>query len=314
MKTYICFVFTVLLLLSCSEMEIQWERIVTVAGAGNYSIADISSHRNTYVTGTYWTENRGPFCVTAQYNDNGAIVWHAEYEPADAKATYGRKVLRSHGITESNGGVFVHAQVTDNTGYINSALIRYDSLGTIMWVRMVQKPAEESERESVMLVDYAGDIYLAGLRIDGEGDISIFVSKYDGEGEKMWSTSYFNPDIQFRHIKCDVREHGEFAMAGVLEDSRDFGLVRYDDMGHVAGVVRFETVEQEEMLTDIEIDLRGTVYMTGMSFNDTTYNDFLTAAYDNENKLVWSQRCDGTGHLDDIPRGMAIDGLSRGDH
>ncbi len=297
----------VLVLINCSEMEIQWERAVDVAGAGNYSIADITSHHDTYVTGTYWTENRGPFCVTAQYDENGDIVWHAEYEPAGVKATYGRKVLCRHGIAKREYGVFVHAQVTNNAGHINSALIRYDSLGNIMWVRMVQKSAEESERESVMLVDYAGDIYLAGLRTDIKGDISIFVSKYDREGEKMWSTSYFNPDIQFRHIKCDVREHGQFAMAGVLEDSRDFGLVRYDDMGHVASFVRFETVEQEEMLTDIEIDLNGTAYMTGMSYDSETHNDFLTVVYDKNDSLVWSRRYDGVGHLDDIPRGMAID-------
>jgi hypothetical protein len=235
------------------------------------------------------------------------MVWHAEYEPAGMKATYGRKVVRSHGIAGKDEGVFVHAQVTDSAGYINSALIRYDSLGMILWVRMAQKPIDESERESVMLVDYAGDIYLAGLRTDIGGDISMFVSKYDREGEKLWSTSYFNPDIQFRHIKCDVRERGQFAMAGVLEDSRDFGFVRFDDMGHVSGFVRCETAEQEEILTDIEIDLEGNVYMTGMSHNDATHNDFLTVVYDTTNGVVWSRRCDGGGHLNDIPRGMAID-------
>lgn len=301
------FLCAALLLLRCSEMEIQWESAVDVAGTGNYSITDISLRHDVYVTGTYWTENRGPFCLTVQYDETGEVVWHAEYEPAGVKATYGRRVLPRRGITGRNEGVFVHAQVIDSVDHINSALVRYDSLGNIMWVRMAQKTAEESERESMMLVDYAGDIYLAGLRTDVDGHVSIFVSKYDSEGEKMWGTSYFNPDIQFRHIKCDVRERSHFALAGILEDSRDFGLVRYDDMGHVTRFVQFETVEQEEMLADIEIDLNGAVYMTGMSFNDTTHNDFLTVVYDSENTLVWSHRCDGAGHLDDIPRGMAID-------
>ncbi|KPK73642.1 hypothetical protein AMJ87_01100 [candidate division WOR_3 bacterium SM23_60] len=307
MKNYICCAFAVVLLLNCSEMEVQWEKSIDILGAGNYSITDISLRHGVYVTGTYWTEDRGPFCITAQYNESGEVVWYAEYGPAGVKATYGRKVLPHHSVAGRNEGVFVHAQVIDSAGYINSALIRYDSLGDIMWVRMAQKAAEESERESMMLVDYDGGIYLAGLRADGDGNISIFVSKYDRDGETMWSTSYLNPDIQFRHIKCDVRERGQFALAGVLEDSRDFGLVRYDDMGHVTRYVRFETSEQEEMLADIEIDPNGTVYMTGMSFSDMTHNDFLTVVYDRENTLLWTQRCDGAGHLDDIPRGMAID-------
>jgi hypothetical protein len=306
MKEYIGFLFTVLLL-NCSEMEIQWEKTIDIAGAGNYSITDVALRHDVYFTGTYWTENRGPFCVTAQYDENGEVVWHAEYEPAGANATYGRKVLPHGSVAGRDEGVFVHAQVVDSTGHINSALIRYDSLGAIVWVRMVQEPAEESERESVMLVDYSGDIYLAGLRTDSGGTISIFISKYDTEGDKVWSTTYFNPDIQFRHIKCDVRDGSQFVMAGVLEDSRDFGFVRFDRMGHVASFVRFETVEQEEMLADIELDVDGTVSMTGMSFSERTHSDFLTVVYGKEDTVVWSQRRDGAGHFDDIPRGMAID-------
>ncbi len=310
MKKYIYIAFVVLLLTQCREMEKEWERNVEVTGPGNYSITDIFSHEDTYITGTYWTDDRGPYCITAKYDEQGELVWHAEYEPPDMKATYGRKVMSlttEHGVIATKKGVFVHAQVTDNADHINSVLIRYDSLGNFTWVRMVEKPSEESERESMMLVDYAGDMYLAGLRTDAGGAVSIFVNKYDLDGEKLWSTSYFNPAIQFRHIKCDVKERGQLVMAGLLEDSRDFGFIRYDRMGHVASFTQCATAEQEEMLADIEVDINGAVYMTGMSYSGETHNDFLTIAYDNDNNLVWSQRFDGAGHQDDIPRGIAID-------
>ncbi|MEE8597637.1 MAG: hypothetical protein V3T09_07505, partial [bacterium] len=64
----------ILLFLGCSEMETKWTGKFDAASPGNYRINSIySSKTGTYVTGTHWTTDKGPFCITAKYDPNGEL-------------------------------------------------------------------------------------------------------------------------------------------------------------------------------------------------------------------------------------------------
>jgi len=299
-----------LLILNCARMETKWVALFDVAGEGNYTITDISSYKDTYVTGTYWTDDMGPFCITAKYDEDGNPEWHIVYEVHDFKSIQGKsiEVLQTEeGILDIQRGVYVYIRAVDRAGRRNSVLVKYDSLGNLEWERILQKSADESERESMMLSDYAGDIYTAGLRTDLHGAVTVFITKYSQAGVKLWSTSYYNPTIRFRHIKCDVRSPDQFIIGGILEEGRDLCYLRYDSIGTLVSITRHESPEQEDVLADIKIDMQGNVYMAGVSTSSETDDDYLTVVYSRDNDLLWQNRYDGRAHLDDIPKAVTVD-------
>ncbi len=298
------------MLLNCGKMETKWVALFDVVGEGNYTLTDISSYEDTYVTGTYWTNEIGPYCITAKYDEEGGLEWHVLYEARDFKSTQGRsiEVLQTEeGILDIQRGIYVHIQATDRAGRRNSVLVKYDSLGNVEWERILQKAADDSERESVMLSDYAGDIYITGLRADPQGAVTVFITKYSQSGEKLWSTSYYNPNIRFRQIKCDVRSPGDIVIGGVLEAERDLCYLRYDSIGTLVRIERHESPEQENILADIKIDLQGNVYMAGVSTSSETGDNYLTVVYSTDDTLLWENRYDGRAHLDDAPQVIAVD-------
>lgn len=304
------YILSTLVVLNCGRMETKWVALFDAAGEGNYTLTDISSYEDAYVTGTYWTNDIGPYCITAKYDEQGELEWHVVYEPQGFKSTQGRsiEVLQTEeGILDIQRGIYVHIQATDRTGRRNSVLVKYDSLGNVAWERILQKTADESEAESVMLSDYAGDIYVAGLRADALGAVAIFITKYSQTGDKLWSTGYYNPNIRFRHVKCDVRRPGDFIIGGILEEGRDLCYLRYDSIGTLVSITQHKSPEQENVLADIKIDLRGNVYMAGVSTREETGDDYLTVVYNTDNVLLWENRYDGRAHLDDAPVAIAVD-------
>ncbi len=294
-------------------METKWVRKLDVAGEGNYSITDISSHKETCVTGAYWTDDIGPYCITAHYGEDGELVWHAVYQSHDFRATQGKSVLllqTEQGLIETEKGVYVHIQTTSKAGLRGSALIKYDTLGNLLWERFIQKAADESELHSTMVADYAGNIYITGLRADANDAVSIFITKFNNSGEKLWSTSYYNPNLRFRYVKCDVMRPDQFLIGGVLEENRDLCFMRYDSIGTLVSISRYETLEYEDELADMKIDMQGNVYMAGARTRSESGKDYLTVVHDKKNNLLWAQHFDGQAHLDDIPKDMVVDDSS----
>lgn len=309
MKRILCFAGA-LLGISCARMETKWVVRFDVVGEGNYTITDISSYEDTYATGTYWTNDTGPSCITAKYDEDGELAWHVVYEMHDFKTTQGRsiEVLQTEeGILAIQKGIYVYIGAVDTVGRSNSILVKYDSLGNLAWEKILQKSEDENERESMMLSDYAGDIYIAGLRTDLHDAVTVFVTKYSQSGEKLWATSYYNPAVRFRHIKCDVRSPDQCIIGGILDDNRDLCYLRYDSIGTLVSITRHESPEHEDILADIKVDLQGNVYMAGVSTSGEADEDYLTVVYNRDNDLLWQNRYDGRAHLDDIPKALIVD-------
>lgn len=313
-NVYIVYIITIILLfLGCSEMEIKWVKKFDPAGPGNYRINKISSFKkgSTYVIGKYWTADKDPYCITAKYNANGELEWHKIYEKEDLRATEGKSIrmMRTQDdLLEKRWNIYVHVQTTDRANIKNSTFIKYDSLGNLEWERIVEKLSEEeSELESVMLTDYADNIYIAGLRTNSKDSINIFITKYNKLGEKIWSTIYYNPNLYVRHVKFDIKKPDQFLIGGVSESTKDFFFIRYDSLGEFMSLTKHQSPEHENILADIQMGMEGNVYLAGTCFSNETGIDYLTLAYDKNDSLLWANRFDGASHMDDIPKAIALD-------
>jgi hypothetical protein len=303
----IVYLTTIIALLSgCSEMEIKWVKKFDAPGPGNYRINDIAG---TYITGSFWAADSGPQCFTAKYDDAGELEWYKILELNNLKTAEGKSIsalIGKVGILEKSKGIYVHAQITDSTDFRRSALMRYDPFGNIGWEKIVDCPADENELESVMLSDYSGNVYIAGLRSKTDETLNIFIAKFNQSGEKIWATNYYNPGLYLSNVRFDVKKEDQIVVGGVLEASRDFFFIRYDSAGEFLSLKRHETPEQESLLTDIKIDPEGNVYITGISYGGETGYDYLTIVYSNNDSLLWTKHFDGPAHMDDIAKAIAV--------
>lgn len=306
MKKHIYVTISILLFLCCSEMETKWTGKFDAAGTGNYRINSIySSKTGTYVTGTHWTTDKGPFCITAKYDPNGELEWHKIYEQQYLKAAQGKSILvaKEHAL-DTIPDIYVLCQANDIYGIRKVVLIKYDSLGNIQWDKVIEEST--GKITSKILLDYQGNIYIAGWSTNPRDSINIFIAKYEPSGELAWFTKYYNPSLVFSDLKFDIRKGDQILIGGALEKTQDFFFMRYGSLGNFLSLTKYESPEQENILADIKMGVDGSVYLTGTSFSNESNNDYLTVAYDKDNNLLWAKRFDSV-RLDDVARAITVD-------
>ncbi len=291
-------------------MEIKWTKEIDAAGPGNYRINSLSPIRkeSVCITGSYWTASSDLQCFTAKCDSTGEFEWFKIFEHHNHRSVEGKSIAALQGgagALQTEKGIYVHTYLTDSSGIERSALMRYDSFGILGWEKIVDGPSDEREVESVMLTDYSDGIYIAGLRKTINGDLRIFIAKYNQSGEKIWITYCDNPALNTPQVEFDVKKPNQIIIGGVSETNNDFFYIRCDSLGRFKNIETLETPQKESILTDIKIDVKGNVFITGISHTEETGNDYLTAVYDESDSLIWAKRFDGPAHMDDIPKAIA---------
>jgi hypothetical protein len=132
----------------------------------------IDEEQNIYITGiSYGTESSTDY-TTIKYNSNGEQQWCALY---NGEANFRDEV---YGIAvDAAGNVYVTgwSSVTDG---MNCVTIKYNTYGVQQWIQSYFAPAGGTNCTNSIVVDAAGNIYVAGFS-DGEGSAAdIILIKY----------------------------------------------------------------------------------------------------------------------------------------
>ncbi len=298
----------VLLVVACSEMETKWTREIDVLGPGNYRVNGISSIKNEiYVIGTYWKEEKSPRCFTAKYDADGSLDWFSIFESPGIEQTVGVQIIASMTSAEpldASSEVYGLIQTRDTTGHQGIVLLRYDTLGNTDWQNTVI--SSEGTLNATLLSDHVGNLYVAGWEKDVESKASVYVGKYSESGDAAWFTKYYNEQIDFNHLKCDIMQSNRLVLAGVLTSSEELFYMKYDGSGQFMGYTIHEGPKVNE-LSDVKIDPNGYVYLTASFNRNETGEDYITVAYDKNDNLLWTSRFDGNAHRNDTPKTIAVD-------
>jgi len=309
MRKFIYLTCIVFLFLCCSEIEIKWTKKFDAAGLGNYRINDLYSFRDIYVTGAYWASDQNTSCITAKYSEEGELEWFNTYKQQNPKITEGKSILIIKGdVVEDNPDVCVLMESADMNNIRNAILIKYDSLGTIEWEKIIEE--SPGAIESKIFADDQNNIYVAGWKKNSEESITIFIAKYRSSGEFVWSSEYYNLSLSSSNLKFNINSGNQFLISGIIENSWDFFFMRYDGQGKFLGFTTCETPEQEIILADAKIDNEGNVYLTGTTLSSETGNNYITVAYDKNNNVLWRKHFDGENHLDDVSQALSLDDSS----
>jgi hypothetical protein len=144
---------------------------------------------------------------------------------------------------------------------------KYDSSGTLLWVRTYNGPANGSERFSEMVTNVAGNLYVTGLS-PGIGTGNDYATvKYDSLGNEVWVRRYDGPssndDVPFG---IAIGGGNVYVTGGSYAD---YLTIKYDSAGNQIWVHRYNGPGNSgDVAVDVAADAGGNVWITGRSAGD----------------------------------------------
>lgn len=239
-----------------------------------YTVATDSAG-NTYVTGFFKTPNItfGTTTLTnaginkadiflVKYDKNGNCKWAKSSGGTDSDMP-GSVATDNYGnvyLTGSYGSTSISFDTTTFTitGYTGFFLVKYDSLGNVIWAK--NQPGTCSASGYAVSVDIAGNIYVSGsfssfscpsvtfgtTVLTSMGGNEIFLAKFDNNGNVLWATSVgginheYDPNVTIDNLG-NVYLCGYFFSPSMIigsttltnMGSNDLFISKYDSLGNV---------------------------------------------------------------------------------
>lgn len=141
---------------------LQWSQ--TYEGTGSdYDRANklvLQANGNVAVTGrSIGTITTAEDLILLNYNGtSGTLIWERRYDGGNTQYDEGKDISQ-----DSNGDLYVTGY-SYNTGSNNNFLtLKYDTLGTMIWLVKYNGPANNSDQAYAMTIDDIGNIYVTGL-------------------------------------------------------------------------------------------------------------------------------------------------------
>jgi uncharacterized delta-60 repeat protein len=272
---------------------------VTVDGTGN-----------VYVSGYSFGSGSGYDYATVKYGPDGSQLWAARYNGPGNGTDVGEAIA-----VDSAGNVYVTGySYGGNTTTNDYATIKYDANGTQLWVARYNGPGNGIDIPFAIAVDNAGNAHVTG-RSFGSGTASDYATiKYATNGTQLWLARYNGPgngtDFAFA-LALDgagnVYVTGQ--SFGGTGNSFDYGTVKYGPNGNQLWAARYNgPASGNDFAFGLAFDGTGNVCVTGGSYGGAlTTNDIATVKYSTNGTQLWAARYDGSAHLDDIGRAIAVD-------
>ncbi len=162
--------------LSNAQVSIAWSN-----APGGDALAVDQLH-NVY--SAIWDYNPGGDITLTKRNTNGVVLWNATYNNTDNS----RHEVVTWLETDNQNNCLVAGTI--RSGYSNpvnaaSLLMKYDSLGNLLWRKVFESSFEGSYTRKI-LVDGADNIYVLGLGTGSNGQVTR-VKKFDPNGISLWT-------------------------------------------------------------------------------------------------------------------------------
>jgi hypothetical protein len=183
-----------------STGTLLWLRQLGVTSQLSYGFAVAAdSFANSYVVGGTTGGLNGNVQTgfsdyfMAKYDSSGTLLWLRQLGAASADS-YARGVaVDSSGNSYVVGDTFGGLNGNTQTGLEESFIAKYDSAGTLLWLRQLSAVASQASYADGVTVDSAGDSYVVvGSTSGGQdgntqtGSEDFFVAKYDSSGTLLW--------------------------------------------------------------------------------------------------------------------------------
>ncbi len=290
--------------------EIVWQASHNGSASNFDSAADVlvDADGNSYVLGRERVTDQASNLWLQQYMADGTEGWTVSFDGTDSLNDSGA------GLTMLADGDFVVVGTTESTMTGDDILIlRLDGATQMVeWQVVVDGPGEgpgdndDADSASDVAIDADGNIYVSGSIRIGTQDWDFWLGKYDDAGNELWTATYAGAagarDFT-RTVQID--DAGVVWLLGNERQANDddTGIVLAYDADGVA--LDADTHEFDHFINDMAFDADGNVVVVGSNVPANTFNDFVTAKYDDTWTELWSVSKDLAGS-DDFPIGLSV--------
>jgi hypothetical protein len=208
------------------------------------------------------------------------------------------------------GNVYVAGSNYGNTFII----LKYDTKGVQQWIK-VHEIHFASLAPVGLVVDYKNNVYVAATGVAREGRESYMVVKYNSDGREEWTADYDESRDQYDLAPTDVAVDvsGNAYITGsrsqsAFEPSYDCLTVKFNALGIQQWAARYNGPNNDQDYPSaLRVDGLGNVYVTGVSFNASTGDDFATVKYNTDGVEEWVVRYNSPDNASDWATALVVD-------
>jgi hypothetical protein len=241
----------------------------------------VDQYHNIYITGESFGSGTNLDYTTIKYNSSGEQQWIARYNGT------ANDIDISKSISVNNAGEVIVTGYSRGSGTsLDYATIKYDSLGTELWVSRYNGTANGSDIPSSMAVNSTGDIYLTGVtNTDVSGSLANYATlKYNAAGNIQWIAVYNGTgNNNDSATSLTIDDSGNVFVTGKSIGSGtsfDFATIKYNSAGSPQYVARFNNSgSSKDVANAVTLDNFGNTYVAGGSTLSGSSDDFLTVKY-----------------------------------
>jgi len=267
----------------------------------------VDSARSVYVTGGSRGSGTDLDYATIKYNAAGVQQWVARYNGPAFDIDDGAAIA-----VDNAGNVYV-AGSSIGTGLTHDyATLKYNANGQLQWVIRYNGPGDATDLVSSLVIDGAGNLYVAGTST-GSGTMSDYATvKYNSSGVEQWVARYNGPGNNLDFLNAmSIDAATNIYVTGWSVGSgtdRDYATIKYNSAGVEQWVARYDDPASSlDEANAIAVDRFGNVYVTGHSPGAGTGNDYTTIKYTSSGVREWVSLYNGPTNSDDEATHIALD-------
>jgi len=185
------------------------------------------------------------------------------------------------------------------------------------WVALYDSPihpfnAPPFDEGRAMVVDAAGNVYVAGGGYDTNYHQQWVLLKYDARGTLLWTRALSGTDAPRGSAHgLALTTAGEVIVVGHAEDPirpTALAIIKFDSDGNVLWQARYgPAYVGSDLSSPIVVDSQDNAYVIGTSAPGDRNSDYVTLKYSSDGRQVWVAKYDGPAHHEDRAQALSID-------
>ncbi len=198
------------------------------------------------------------------------------------------------------------------TSSFDLTTVKYNSSGSLEWVRNHNGPGNGYDIGWDVAVDEAGNAYVCGDGVGAASGLDFVTIKYNSTGEQQWVRRYDGPSNRNDYGYDVVLDNSNNVIVtgwsqGASTDL-DFATIKYDDTGVEQWRARYDgPASMDDRTWDVKVDPSANVFVAGSSVGIGSNSDATLVKYSQAGVQQWVARYDGPVSGFDLAYGLAVD-------
>jgi len=291
----------------------RWKTVPTTwNGSGNgadTAAAVVNSGGADYVAGTTQVGGADTDYVVLKLDDaTGTQLWATHYDGTAHGADEGLAIA-----ADGAGNIYVTGASPGADGSVDVATVKLRPDGSTAWVRRFAGASQGADRGLAVAVN-GSSVYVAGVsRRAGHGDDMMLI-KYSLGGARRWVAYYDDPQHRAESLSAIAATSTAVYACGSGSATAKPGralLVKFGTGGRVQWAAWAGERRPQGAWSDLAVDGKGYVHLTGTLHRPATAADIATSVYAPNGDMKWRRYLSSTGSHADAGAALTVDAAGR---